>query len=69
MSRITRSKGEAAASEGGEDPVTLETVVAVIEKLADRLAAVEGSGGVRKSLAGQDGGVEVKKASVFAGIM
>ena len=51
------------------DPVTLETVVAVIEKLADRLAAVEGSGGVRKSLAGQDGGVEVKKASVFAGIM
>ena len=51
------------------DPVTLETVVDVIEKLADRLAKVEGSGGVRKSLVGQDGGVEVKKASVFAGIM
>lgn len=63
-------KVEVATTEGeAADPVTLETVVDVIEKLADRLAAVEGSGGVRKSLAGQDGGVEVKKASVFAGIM
>jgi hypothetical protein len=60
----------AGAAEGeAEDPVTLETVVAVIEKLADRLERVEGSAGVRKSLVGQDGGVEVKKASVFAGIM
>ncbi len=62
-------KVETAGEGNGEDPVTLETVVAVIEKLADRLEKVEGSGGVRKSLVGQDGGVEVKKASVFAGIM
>lgn len=66
---IVKVEVEAVAKGEGEDPVTLETVVDVIEKLADRLAAVEGSGGVRKSLAGQDGGVEVKKASVFAGIM
>lgn len=62
-------KVEVEATAEGEDPVTLETIVAVIEKLADRLEKVEGSGSVRKSLAGQDGGVEVKKASVFAGIM
>ncbi len=67
---VVKVEVAAGAGEGEvEDPVTLETVVAVIEKLADRLEKVEGSGGVRKSLVGQDGGVEVKKASVFAGIM
>ena len=49
-------------------PVTLETIAEAIGKLADRVEKVEGAGAVRKSMAGQDGAVDVKK-SVFAGVM
>lgn len=50
----------------GEKPATLDTVVAVVGKLADRIEAIEKARGERTSAAGQDGG-EVKK-SQFAGI-
>jgi hypothetical protein len=56
----------AGAGAGDEAPVTIEDRLDTIEKIL--LDGVQ-SQGVRKSLVGQDGGVEVKKASVFAGIM
>ena len=66
-------KSAAPAAAGGEDegdegekPATLDTVVAVVGKLADRIEAIEKARGERTSAAGQDGG-EVKK-SQFAGI-
>lgn len=56
--------------EGDDEPATLDTVVEVIGKLADRIDALEGSAGVRKSLAGQDGGTEpVAKKGTFSGIL
>ena len=60
-----------AGADGGEneEPVTLETAVKVIEKLAERLEVLEGGAAVRKSLVGQDGGTETVRKSVFAGIM
>lgn len=51
-----------------EEPVTLETAVKVIEKLADRLEVLEGGAAVRKSLTGQDGGAEPVKKAKWAGI-
>jgi hypothetical protein len=68
---VAKVDAAAAATAKGEveDPVTLETVAAVIEKLADRLEAIEGGAAVRKSLEGQDGGAEVVKKSKWAGIL
>ena len=63
---VTKADDEAGASAGDEAPVTIEDRLDTIEKIL--LEGVQ-SQGVRKSLVGQDGGVEVKKASVFAGIM
>lgn len=62
-------KVEAAGAAGEEDPVSLDTAVKVIEKLADRIEALEGAGAVRKSLAGQDGGIEPVKKSIWAGVL
>jgi hypothetical protein len=58
-----------AAESSEEEPVTLETAVKVIEKLADRLEVLEGGAAVRKSLEGQDGGTEPVKKSKWAGIL
>jgi hypothetical protein len=63
---IAKVDDEPGASAGDEAPVTIEDRLDTIEKIL--LDGVQ-SQGVRKSLVGQDGGVEVKKASVFAGIM
>ena len=66
---VVKEEAAAGGGDGGEeDPVTLETVVEVVGKLADRLEAIEGAGAVRKSLAGQDGGTEQVKKSKWAGI-
>lgn len=54
-------------SEGEE--LTLEGVATIVEKVFDRLEAIEGGQAIRKSLAGQDGGTEAVKKSTFAGIM
>jgi hypothetical protein len=65
-------KVESAADGAGteeEEPVTLETAVKVIEKLADRLEVLEGGAAVRKSLTGQDGGAEPVKKSIWAGVL
>ena len=71
LDALEKSASPAAAAgetEGdeGEKPATLDTVVAVVGKLADRIEAIEKARGERTSAAGQDGG-EVKK-SQFAGI-
>jgi histone H3/H4 len=64
----TDTEAESGAEAGDDAPATLETVVTVIEKLVDRIAAIEGAGAVRKSLAGQDGGSEPIKKSKWAGV-
>ena len=65
-SKVAKADDAAGAGAGDETPVTIEDRLDTIEKIL--LEGVQ-SQGVRKSLVGQDGGVEVKKASVFAGIM
>ncbi len=57
----------AAATDEAEEPATLDTVVTVIEKLADRIEKLETAKGERTSVAGQDGAEPVKK-SRWAGI-
>lgn len=64
----TGTAGEDDA-EGEDDAVTLETIATAVEKILDRVEALEGGAAVRKSLAGQDGTEPVKKASTFAGVM
>lgn len=50
-----------------DEPATLDTVVEVVAKLADRLEAIEKAPGARTSVDGQDGSDLVKK-SRWAGI-
>lgn len=59
----------AKTDETEDDELTLEGVAAAVEKIADSVAELVAGQGVRKSLAGQDGGGEVKKRGVFAGIL
>jgi hypothetical protein len=60
---VAKGDGEA---EGEDGPATLDTVVEVIGKLADRIEGIEKRRGERSSVAGQDG-EGVAKRSVFAG--
>jgi hypothetical protein len=62
--------GSEPEDEPEDGELSLATVVEAITKLADRIEAIEDSRGVRKSVAGQDGGTEpVKKSGVFSGIL
>lgn len=57
------------ADETEDNELTLEGVAAAVEKIADSVAELVAGQGVRKSLAGQDAGGEVKKRGVFSGIL
>jgi hypothetical protein len=59
----------AAATAADEKPATLDDVVEVVSKLADRLEAVEKARGERTSSTGQDASEPVKKRGTFAGIL
>ena len=61
-------KAEAAATEGEDDPVTLEGIGEAIGKIFDRLEAIETGAGARTSVVGQDGATDVKKRALFAGM-
>lgn len=63
---VTKTAEPAAGAEGGETEPTLEERLDTIEKILLQGVTSEG---VRKSLAGQDGGTEPVKKSVFAGVM
>lgn len=62
-------KPEGDDASGDDAPITLETIAEALGAVADRVGSIEksiGAGGGRTSIAGQDGGVPVKK-SVWAG--
>lgn len=69
--KVVKTEPDPEGEEGdaGDEALTLEGLATVVEKILDRLDGVAQTEGVRKSLAGQDGGSEPVKKSVFAGIL
>jgi hypothetical protein len=67
----TETVGEGGPEGAGDgDELTLEGIAKAVDAIADSVAELKASQGVRKSLAGQDGSDEpVKKGGTFAGIL
>lgn len=71
VARLEALEKSATASSTSEAdaPATLDDVINVVAKLADRLEAVEKTRGARTSIDGQDEGDTVRKRGTFAGIL